>query len=54
MPLIFVALVKLVDFAAREVIGNLSMQLFMAFKNTQTSLAEGSASRVNLCEAFVG
>lgn len=40
MPLIFVALVKLVDFAAREVIGNLSMQLFMAFKNTQTSLAE--------------
>lgn len=41
MPLIFVALVKVVDFAAREVIGNLSMQLFMAFKNTQTSLAEG-------------
>lgn len=40
MPLIFVALVKVVDFAAREVIGNLSMQLFMAFKNTQTSLAE--------------
>ncbi|XP_056159191.1 uncharacterized protein LOC115682438 isoform X1 [Syzygium oleosum] len=40
MPLIFVTLVKLVDFAAREVMGNLSMQLFMAFKNTQTSLAE--------------
>ncbi|XP_056158807.1 uncharacterized protein LOC115667135 isoform X3 [Syzygium oleosum] len=39
MPLIFVTLVKLVDFAAREVMGNLSMQLFMAFKNTHTSLA---------------
>ncbi|XP_048128696.1 uncharacterized protein LOC115750515 isoform X4 [Rhodamnia argentea] len=40
MPLILVTLVKLVDFAARELMGNLSMQLFMALKNTRTSLAE--------------
>lgn len=41
MPLISISLVKLVDSAASEAIGNLSLQLLTALKNTKNLLREG-------------
>lgn len=40
MPLISISLTKLVGSAASEVMANLSLELFKAFKNEQTSLIE--------------